>query len=146
MKQVNPKYYLVAAGLCLLLLIGAIYHCYMADFSNSDETQYLYIDNNDTPQTIQAKLKPMVTNAGLMAFNTLVRFSNYGKHIKTGRYAIEPNTSAIATFKNIKNGACPAGFGRWCRQGLGRHNGHRFAPPEQRSKCLASSIFCQPPD
>ena len=104
MKQVNPKYYLVAAGLCLLLLIGAIYHCYMADFSNSDETQYLYIDNNDTPQTIQAKLKPMVTNAGLMAFNTLVRFSNYGKHIKTGRYAIEPNTSAIATFKNIKNG------------------------------------------
>ena len=104
MKQVNPKYYLVAATLCLLLLIGAIYHCYMADFSNSEETQYVYIDSNDNMDSIRTKLQPKVTNIGLMAFNTLARFTNYPKHIKTGRYAIKPHTSVLTTFRNIKNG------------------------------------------
>ena len=104
MKQVNPKYYLVAAGLCLLCLIGAVYHCYMADITHSEETQYVYIDSDDTQDSIRTKLKPMVTNVGLMAFNTLARFTNYPKHIKTGRYAIKPNTSVLTTFRNIKNG------------------------------------------
>lgn len=104
MKQVNPKYYLVAATLCLLLLIGAIYHCYMADFSNSEETQYVYIDSNDNMDSIRTKLQPKVTNIGLMAFNTLARFTNYPKHIKTGRYAIKSHTSVLTTFRNIKNG------------------------------------------
>lgn len=104
MKQVNPKYYLVAAGLCLLCLIGAVYHCYMADITHSEETQYVYIDSDDTQDSIRTKLQPMVTNVGLMAFNTLARFTNYPKHIKTGRYAIKPNTSVITTFRDIKNG------------------------------------------
>ena len=104
MKQVNPKYYLVAAAVCLLCLIGAIYYCYMADFAKGDTTQYVYIDSDDTSDSIKVKLKPMVTNVGLMAFNTLARFSNYSSHIKTGRYAIEPNTSVINIFRNMKNG------------------------------------------
>ena len=95
MKQVNPKYYLLAAALCLVLLIGAIYHCYMADFSNSDSTQYVYIDGDDTQDSISAKLEPMAKHVSMMAFNTLARATNYPAHIKTGRYAIPPNTRAL---------------------------------------------------
>ena len=94
----------MAAAVCLLCLIGAIYYCYMADFAKGDTTQYVYIDSDDTPDSIKVKLKPMVTNVGLMAFNTLARFSNYSSHIKTGRYAIEPNTGVINIFRNMKNG------------------------------------------
>ena len=104
MKQVNPKYYLVAAVVCLILLLGAIYHCYLADFSHSDSIQYVYIDNDDTQDSISAKLKPIASNVSLMAFNTLARSTNYGEHIKTGRYAIPPHTNTLTIFRNIKNG------------------------------------------
>ena len=104
MKQVNPKYYLLAAALCLVLLIGAIYHCYMADFSNSDSIQYVYIDGDDTQDSISAKLEPMANHVSMMAFNTLARATNYSAHIKTGRYAIPPHSSALTIFRNIKNG------------------------------------------
>ena len=104
MKQVNPKYYLVAAVVCLILLLGAIYHCYLADFSHSDSIQYVYIDNDDTQDSISAKLKPIASNVSLMAFNTLARSTNYGDHIKTGRYAIPPHTNTLTIFRNIKNG------------------------------------------
>ena len=104
MKQVNPKYYLVAAVVCLILLLGAIYHCYLADFSKSDSTQYVYIDNDDTQDSISAKLKPIASNVSLMAFNTLARSTNYGSHIKTGRYAIPPHVNTLTIFRNIKNG------------------------------------------
>ena len=104
MKQVNPKYYLVAAVVCLILLLGAIYHCYLADFSKSDSTQYVYIDNDDTQDSVSAKLKPIASNVSLMAFNTLARSTNYGSHIKTGRYAIPPHVNTLTIFRNIKNG------------------------------------------
>ena len=104
MKQVNPKYYLLAAVLCLICLMGAVYHCYLADFSKSDSTQYVYIDNDDTQDSISAKLKPIASNVSLMAFNTLARSTNYGSHIKTGRYAIPPHVNTLTIFRNIKNG------------------------------------------
>ena len=104
MKQVNPRYYLLAAALCLLCLIGAIYYCLMADFSKSDSVQYVYIDNDDTPDSIKTKMAPNVTRIGLMAFNTLARFTNYSDNIRTGRYAIQPGTSVLSVFRHIKNG------------------------------------------
>jgi UPF0755 protein len=104
MKQVNPKIYLLAAVLCLLCLLGAIYHCYMADFSDSDSTQYVYIDSDDTPDSVSIKLKPIAKHVSLMAFNTLARMTSYSKHIKTGRYAIPPDANALTIFRNLKNG------------------------------------------
>ena len=104
MKQVNPKYYLMAAVLCLVFLLGAIYYCYAADFSKEDCTQYVYIDNDDTLDSVRAKLEPTATSVGLMAFCTLSRSMNYASHIKTGRYAIPPNTSTITIFRQLKNG------------------------------------------
>jgi UPF0755 protein len=104
MKQVNPRYYLLAAVLCLFCLLGAIYYCYIADFSTSDSTQYIYIDDDDTQDSVQVKLKPFTTHVGLTAFNTLARTMHYSDHIKTGRYAIPTNTSVITIFRNLKNG------------------------------------------
>lgn len=104
MKQVNPKYYLLAAALCLLCLLGAIYYCYVADFANGETTQYIYIDNDDTQDSVQAKLKPYSTEIGLMAFGTLARMTHYSDHIKTGKYAIPTSTSVLTIFRNLKNG------------------------------------------
>lgn len=104
MKQVNPKYYLMAAALCLVFLLGAIYYCYTTDFSKADSTQYIYIDGDDTLDSIRAKLEPTATDVGLMAFCTLARSTNYAGHIKDGRYAISTNTNAITIFRQLKNG------------------------------------------
>ena len=104
MKQVNPKYYLVAAVLCLVFLLGAIYYCYAAVFSKVDSTQYVYFDNDDSLDSVCNKLAPITSSTGLMAFRTMARFTNYTNHIKTGRYAIPTNTSTITIFRHLKNG------------------------------------------
>ncbi len=104
MKQVNPKYYLLAAALCLICLLGAIYYCYVADFSDSESTQYIYIDGDDNQDSVRVKLEPIATGVGLMAFNTLARATDYTHHIKTGKYAIPTNTSVLTIYRNLKNG------------------------------------------
>lgn len=104
MKQVNPKYYLVAATLCLLCLLGVIYYFYAGDFSKEEDTQYVYIDDDDNLDSIRVKLEPIATGPALMAFNTLARTMNYADHIRTGRYAITTDASVITIFRNLKHG------------------------------------------
>ena len=104
MKQVNPKYYLVAAALCLLCLLGVIYYFYAGDFSKEDSTQYVYIDDDDDLDSVRVKLEPIATSPALMAFSTLARAMNYADHIRTGRYAIPTDASVITVFRHLKHG------------------------------------------
>lgn len=104
MKQVNPKYYLLAAALCLLCLLGAIYYCYIADFSKSESTHYIYIDGDDTQDSVLFKLEPLSSRVGIMTFGTLARMSHFADHIKTGKYAIPTNTNVLTIFRDLKNG------------------------------------------
>ena len=104
MKQVNPKYYLVAAGLCLLCLAGVVLYFHLADFSRCEDTRYIYIDDNDTQDSVLAKLDPIASHTGLMVFGSLARMTHYPDHIKTGKYAIPAGTNTLTVFRNLKNG------------------------------------------
>ena len=104
MKKVPSKSYLAGAVLCLLCLLGIIYYCFFASFSTSDETQYIYIDQNDTADSVREKLKPYGKTGSLFAFSTLARFTGYGDHIRTGKYAIPADENVLTIFRHIKNG------------------------------------------
>lgn len=104
MKKVNPKYYLVAAALCLLCFLVGIYCIKMADFSKSEDTQYVYIDDDDTVDSVKVKLEPIATNTGMMVFSTLASTMDYAGHLKTGKYAIPASTNTFTVFRNLKNG------------------------------------------
>lgn len=98
------KKYLIAAGVCLLLIIGLLYYYLFSAFSSSSRTQYVYIDNDDDADSVIVKLQQYGTRHGMQAFTTLMRHSSYADHVRTGRYAIEPGEGAFKLFRHIKNG------------------------------------------
>ncbi len=104
MKKLNSRTYLYVAAAGLLLIIGLVVFYAFTPVSMADSTQYLYIDDDDTQDSVITHLRPMSHQAGLTGLSTMMRHSNYGKNICTGRYAIEPKAGAFALFRKLKNG------------------------------------------
>ena len=104
MKKLKSRTYLYIAAAGLLLIIGLIVFYALTPVSKADGTQYLYIDDDDTQDSVIMHLRPMSHTAGLTGLTSLMRHSGYGKKIKTGRYAIEPKEGAVALFRKLKNG------------------------------------------
>ena len=104
MKKLNSRTYLYIAAVGLLLVIGLTVFYAFTPVSKTDSTQYLYIDDDDTQDSVIMHLRPMSSTSGLTGLSTLLRHSSYADNIRTGRYAIEPKEGAIAVFRKLKNG------------------------------------------
>lgn len=104
MKQNKAKYYLIPAIICMAGIVAIGYYYFFTAFSMKTEKQYVYIDNDDTIDSVYAKLKPTTSHHGLTGFSTLARHFSYAEKIRTGRYAIEPGINTVNTFRRIKNG------------------------------------------
>ena len=104
MKKINAHSYLYIAG-CGIVLMLALAIVYMfVPISKVDETRYVYIDEDDTADSVLVKLQDFGHTAGLTGLSMLIRHSNYGDHIRTGRYAIAPKEGAVMVFRHLKNG------------------------------------------
>lgn len=103
-KQLDARFnlYIAACGLLLIVVLMAYYA--LASVSTAKTTQYIYIDNDDTQDSVAAKIQPFSSSAGFASLNMLFRLNNYGKHIRTGRYAIEPGDGAITVYRRLKSG------------------------------------------
>lgn len=104
MKKLNPKYYLYAAGAMVLMIVGASYHYFFSDFSQSTTVKYVYIDDDDTQDSVFAKLDPIANTYAMNGFRTLARHSDYDNNIRSGRYAIKPGEGAFVVFRHLKRG------------------------------------------
>ena len=104
MKKLNSKVYLYVAIAGLLLIAGLVAFHLLTSVSKSDDTVYLYIDDDDTQDSVLVKLQPLSSSAGLASLSTLLRHSNYSEHVRSGRYAIEPGDGPITVFRRLKNG------------------------------------------
>ena len=104
MKETKAKYLLVAAAICLIGIAGLGYYFFLTTFSASSEIQYVYIDDDDTIDSVLTKLSPVATEHGLTGFSTLIRHTDYTKQPRTGCYAIEPDESTFSVIRKMKNG------------------------------------------
>ncbi len=104
MKLSQTKYLLAAASLCLLAVVGLSYYYFMTAFSKVDEVQYVYVDDDDTIDSVMTKLQPIATTHGLTGFSTLMRHTDYGRQPRTGRYAIEPGEPTWDVMHKMRNG------------------------------------------
>lgn len=104
MKKIDSKYYLYAAALIVLLILGISYYYFFSDFSRREGTEYVYIDDDDTQDSVFMKLEPLAKSHAMIGFRTLVRHSDYGSHVRSGRYAIRPEEGAFKIFRHLKNG------------------------------------------
>ena len=104
MKQQKAKYFLVPAAFCLLGIIVLLYYFFLTDFSQRNDTQYVYIDTDDTTDSVFSKLAPIATGHSMIALRTMLRHTSYDENIHTGRYAIAPDASTISVFRQLKSG------------------------------------------
>ena len=104
MKKFNSRTHLYIAAVGLILIICLVAFYAVTSVSRLETTQYLYIDDDDTQDSVVAKLRPMAHTAGMTGLTMILRHSGYGKHIRTGRYAIEPGDGAITLYRRLKNG------------------------------------------
>jgi len=96
--------YLTAAAVCLLGILGMGYYYFFTGFTHATETQYIYIDNDDTADSVCRKLTPIGSRHAMTALSTLLRHQGYNDHVRTGRYAIHPDDGVLRVFRNLKNG------------------------------------------
>jgi UPF0755 protein len=104
MKTIKAKYYLIPIVVCILLVSGLIYYYFLSDFSNEETTAYVYIDNDDTKDSVFVKLQPIAQTHSLKGLKCFARHWGYSEHIRTGRYAIKPGENTFTVFRNLKNG------------------------------------------
>ena len=104
MKALKAKYLLIAAAACLLGIVALGYYFFMTDFSDETETRFVYVDDDDTIDSVLTKLRPIATEHGLAGFGTLIRHTNYAKEPRTGRFAINPGETTLQVVRKIKNG------------------------------------------
>lgn len=104
MNKSNKNKYLIAASFCVLMIIGVLVYYFFSPCSAKKVTSYLYIDNDDTADSVVAKVTPMVHQRSLHGLTIMMRHSGYDKKIRTGRYAITTSETTFTLFRRLKNG------------------------------------------
>lgn len=104
MKINNAKYLLIAAATCLAGIVVLGYYFFLTSFSASEQTEYVYVDDDDTVDSVLTKLRPVASEHGLTGFSTLIRHTNYAQEPRTGRYAVKPDESVLTVIRKMKNG------------------------------------------
>ena len=102
--KVTERKYVIPALVCLLIIAVCIYYFFFSSMTGRPDKQYLYVDTDDTADSVFTKLRDISTDHGLFAFQTLARHFNYDQKVRTGRYAIAPSEGAFMAFRHIKNG------------------------------------------
>ena len=104
MKAVNSRLYLYISLAVVLVIILLMSMYLFSSVSTSEKTEYVYIDDNDTQDSIIVKMHPFSKSMGLSVLNILIRHSDYAENILTGKYAIEPKDNPITIFRRLKHG------------------------------------------
>jgi len=104
MKKFNSRTYLYIAALALMAAVVLMACCMIIPVSKSDQVEYIYIDNDDTLDSVNVKIGAMANSMPMAGLSMLIRHSNYKDNMHTGRYALEPTDGAIAIFRKLKSG------------------------------------------
>lgn len=104
MKKIKPQYYLIPIIICMVIIVGLGYYYFLTGFSHQEGVAYIYIDDDDTADSVYAKLQPIAKDHNLSALKIIARHWHYQDKIRTGRYAIQPDENAITVFRHLKNG------------------------------------------
>lgn len=104
MKRNKSRNHLMFMGVCLLAVVAGIYNFFFATMSASGDTQYVYIDNDDTIDSVYTKLSDVSTGRAMRGFKCLVSMSSYAENIRTGRYAVRSGEGSFIVFRHMKNG------------------------------------------
>lgn len=105
MKKTLIRKYKILITLCVCVIASLLYYFFFTPLSKSKETEYVYIDSDDTADSVFTKISHFSGKHGMNALRTLVRHSSYYNHVREGRYAIGPSEGAFVVFRHLKSGS-----------------------------------------
>ena len=103
-EKFNSKIYLYIAIGGIAVILGLLAFYLLTPVVKGNEAQYVYIDTDDTQDSVIAKIQPVASHSGMMGLSALIRHSSYGENIRTGRYKLEPGDGPVTVFRRLKNG------------------------------------------
>lgn len=89
----------IAAG--AVLLTGLML---LLPVNKTGGTAYLYIDNDDTMDSVEVKLSGVSRSYGVSAVSAMASLTGYADKIRSGRYEIGTGTGALVLFRHLRNG------------------------------------------
>lgn len=101
---INTQLLLITAAVVAVILAGAAYFYLLRSLSVKADTEYVYIDDDDSVDSVYTKLSCISNESRIGVFKTLVAASSYADNIHPGRYQVKPRESIYSVFKNIKSG------------------------------------------
>lgn len=103
MKSTGMKFIIPAVAIIVIVIAIIVFYLFMP-MVKGGKTQYVFIDNDDTIDSVYAKVGKYSNGYSMNAFRLLSRQMNYAANIRPGHYAIEEGVSTLTTFRHIRNG------------------------------------------
>ncbi|MCD7714747.1 MAG: endolytic transglycosylase MltG [Prevotella sp.] len=100
-KALGYKAAVVAA---VVLILALVYATFFSALSRRDAEQLVYIDADDTADSVFAKVSVAADNKRIHGFQILARYGRYARNIHTGAYLLGPHTPTFAFFWNVRRG------------------------------------------
>lgn len=104
MKIQNNRKFLYPALAGMVAIVALVAYFLFSAVSTQAETFYVYIDSDDTQDSVFAKIAPKASPMPMAGLTTLLRHTDYSTHVHTGRYAVNPKDGALRLFRRLRNG------------------------------------------
>lgn len=101
--DLKSRWKLFSALLIVLILLFVGYRWFFGPATASEETLYLYIDNDDTTDSVAVKVGNIGGRPANWGFRIMAKLTSY--EARTGRYAVDPGMNVMALFRQLRNGS-----------------------------------------
>lgn len=88
----------LALGIAGAVVAHMLYH-----HLSPSETTYIYIDADDTVDSVYQKVEATDASVSMTALRWLVGYSHYDEHIRAGRYEVSSDMNTLQLFRNLRN-------------------------------------------
>lgn len=84
--------------------VGMAYYYFLYPQFHPQKTVYIYVDRDDTADSIYNKVKTIGRANNFTGFDLMARYRDYSKKLHTGRYAIQPGDNVYHVFSRLSRG------------------------------------------
>lgn len=107
MNKQRKKTLLAIIGLFILICaagVGTAYYYFLYPQFHPKEKVYIYIDRDDTTDSIYNKVKQAGNVSNFSGFEWMAKYRKFDKNIHTGRYMIRPGDNVYHLFSRLSRG------------------------------------------